>query len=204
MKKFVFLLVLLLCSNPVFASSKVIVKSLENFSTKYPKTHMSVQVTETNKFKSGFMLEKGSILNGTVIAVEDPKRGKRNAYFVFRPATYTIPSKGNQTMKLKSGRLEAKVVGYKKLNKGKAAKKGAISATGLFVPLLPQIYYFGVGYSNPEKGKTRAASGGRLAYKNSPLVYIEKGDEMAVQRGDLLKMAFYDSEKPKWKIWKKL
>lgn len=127
MKKILILLILMLVANPVFASSKVIVRSMENFSTANPKTQMTVRVAETHKFKNGFTLEKGSVISGYVVKVTDPKRGK-----------------------------------------------------------------------------TRLASGGRCAYKNSPLVYVEKGTEMKVRNGDYLKLNFYDAQKPKWKVWKKL
>ena len=204
MRKILLLFCLLAFCSPAFAGSKVIVQSMDNYTTVSPKYQLTVKVVESHKFHSGFTLEKGSIIKGPVVKVTDPKRGKRNAYIVIRPTTYTVPSKGNQTYYLKNGRLEAKVSKYHKLNKKATAEKGAVSVGGLLLPGLSQVYYFGKGYSNPEKGKTRLASGGRCAYENSPLAYVEKGQELQIKRGEYLKLKFYDSQKPKWQIFKRL
>ncbi len=204
MKKVLLLFGLMILANPAFAGTKVLVQSLDNFSTVSPKYQMSVKVVETHKFRSGFTLEKGSVIKSTVVKVTDPKRGKRNAYIVLRPSTYTVPSKGNQVRYLKNGRLEAKVYKSKKLNKKEAAEKGAVGVGGLMLPGLSQLYYFGKGYSHPQKGKSRLASGGRSVYENSPLSYVEKGKEMQIRRGEYLKLKFYDAQKPKWQIFKRL
>lgn len=204
MRKIFLLFLFYAVSLPAFAGSTVLVQSMESFSTASPKFQMSVKVVEPHKFSSGFTLEKDTVIKGYVVKVTDPKRGKRNAYFVIRPVTYTVPSKGHQVRYLKNGRLEARATLYKKMNKKQAVEKGAVGAGGIMIPGLSQVYYFGKGYSNPEKGKTRLASGGRSAYKNSPLSYVEKGQETTVRQGDYLRLKFYDAQKPKWQVFKKL
>ena len=168
-----------------------------------PQYTISVKVAKTHKFKSGFTLQQGTVINSKVVKITEPKRGKRNVYIVVQPSTLTIPAK-KQKRAFKSVHLMAKVTPHKKLNKKQAAQKGAVSATGIVIPGFSQVYYFCKGYNNPEKGKTRLASGGRCAYKNSPLVYVEKGDELKIKKGDYLKMKFYDENKPKWKVFKSL
>ena len=203
MKKIFILFLSLMVSSPVFAKSTVIVQSLSNFSSMNPQYTISVKVAKTHKFKSGFTLQQGTVINSKVVKITEPKRGKRNVYIVVQPSTLTIPAK-KQKRAFKSVHLMAKVTPHKKLNKKQAAQKGAVSATGLVIPGCSQVYYFCKGYNNPEKGKTRLASGGRCAYKNSPLVYVEKGDELKIKKGDYLKMKFYDENKPKWKVFKSL
>lgn len=201
MQKIIILfLSMLFVSSPVFAKSTVIVQSLSNFSSTNPQYTLSVRVAKTHKFKSGFTLQQGTIINSRVVKITEPKRGKRDVYIVVQPSTLNIPAK-KQKRAFKSVHLMAKVTPHKKMNKKEAAQKGAVGVTGIILPGFAQVYYFCKGYHNPERGKTRLASGGRCAYKNSPLVYVEKGDELKIRRGDYLKMKFYDENKPKWQVY---
>ena len=65
-----------------------LVQSQEPFSTKFPRRYVSFKVLESNKLNNGIILEYGSIIKGRIIEVKMPKRGKRNAYFVFMPESY--------------------------------------------------------------------------------------------------------------------
>lgn len=203
MFKKIFLTSLIFCIaltlSPAYASS-VIVKSRERFSTKYPKRNVSVEVVKPVELKNGIKLEKNSVINGRIIEVKAAKRGKRNAYFVFVPISYTVPSKGI-TKSLKSKNLETKLMGYKKTNKKDTAVKASVSAGGLVVPGFSQAYWFSRGVAKPVKGKNRFSSGVYTMYKNSPFVYIEEGDELVVKRGTYLKMKFYYANKPRWQVW---
>lgn len=202
MRKFILFIVFMFLVLPANAST-VIVKSRERFSTKYPKRYISVSVVEPAKLKNGVYLEKNAIINGRIIEVKEAKRGKRNAYFVFVPVSYSIPSKG-VTKTLRSSNLETKLVGYKKMNKKETAIKTSVSAGGLIIPGFSQAYWFGKGVAKPVKGKKRFSSGMYTMYKNSPFVYIEEGDELVVKPGTYLKMKFYYANKPRWQIWKRV
>ena len=201
-----FFIIAALCifiNTPAFANNTVLVKSLSNFSSMHPRYYISVIVVEEHKFKSGFVLEKNTVLNLKVEKITEPKRGKRNVYIVVHPTTFNVPSK-SQKRKFQNRHLMAKVTPYKKLNKTQAAEKGAVSATGIIIPGFSQAFYFCKGFINPEENKTRLASGGISTYENSPLSYIEKGSELKINRGDYLKLKFYDETTPKWKIFKGL
>lgn len=150
------------------------------------------------------MLEGGAIIHAYVIKISDPKRGKRNAYILIRLISYTVPSEGHRVMKFKNNRLEAKVTAYKKMDKKQATEKGAVSATGLVLPGFSPMYYFSKGCITSEEDENRITSGGKLAYKNSIFSFVEKGDNLVLKKGSYVKLKFYDSEKPKWKIFKTL
>lgn len=202
LKKVLFLAVFLSITLPANATS-VLVQSRERFSTKNPKRNISVRVVEQKSLKNGVNLERNSVINGRIIEVKEPKRGKRNAYFVFVPTSYTIPSKGT-TKSLAKSNLESKLTGYKKMDKKETAIKTGVSAGGMVVPGFSQAYWFGRGVAKPVKGKNRLSSGVYTMYKNSPLVYIEEGDELVVRQGTYLKMKFYYANKTAWKFWKRV
>lgn len=183
MKRFLPVMVCLALSSPVFAKT-IVVQSLGSFSTARPQNNLSVRVVETKEVKDGYTIKKGTVINSRVIEVTDPKRGKRNARVILQPTNIKVPDK-------KGRMLHAKITPYKKMNKKEAAQKGAVSTAGFILPGFAQLFYFGKGFANPEKGKSRMASGGRCAYKNSPLVYVEKGEELYIQNGDYLKMKIY-------------
>lgn len=185
MKNFlVLVMVSLMLSMPAFAKN-VIVQSLNNFSSTNPVNTISFRVVETTEFKNGYTLKKGTIINTRVEEVSEPKRGKRNVHIVVRPTNIKIPDKSGH------GKLLAKITPYKKMDKKESAKKGAVSATGIIIPGFTPIYYFCKGFKNPEKNKSRMASGGQSAYKNSPFVYFEMGDDLYFRQGDYMKMKIY-------------
>lgn len=184
MKKLFCIMLCLMFSLPGFAKT-VLVQSLNNFSSTNPAKNISFKVVETEEFKNGYVLKKGTIIHSRVEQVTDPKRGKRNVYIVVRPTNIKIPHKNKQK------RLLAKITPYKKVDKKEAAQKGAINVTGIILPGFTPIYYFCKGYKNPEKGKTKMASGRHCAYENSPLIYIEKGNELYIRQGAYLKMKIY-------------
>lgn len=192
----------MLSINPANATS-VLVQSRERYSTKYPRRYVSLKVVEPAELKNGINLEQNSIISGRVIEVKNPKRGKRNAYFIFVPLTYTVPSRG-VTKNMSGMNIEAKLVGYKKADKKKTAEKAGVSAGGFVLPGFSQAYWFGKGVANPLRGKTRFSSGVYTMYKNSPFVYVEEGDELIVRQGTYLKLKFYYSNKPNWQIWKQV
>lgn len=205
MKKLILIIFLSCILFPVCTANAatVLVQSRERFSTNYPKRYISVKVVEPAQLKNGIKLEKNSIINGKIIEVKAAKRGKRNAYFVFVPVSYTIPSKG-VTRSMRGTNLETKLVGCKKMNKQETVVKAGVSAGGLVVPGFSQAYWFGRGAAKPIKGKGRFSSGVYTMYKNSPFVYIEEGDELVVKQGTYLKMKFYYVNKPHWQVWNQI
>ncbi len=191
--------------NPVFAGTgrnKVAVESLDDFSFNHQVDTVKLKVLEKNKFQNGVKFEKDAIITAKVAKVVDPKRGKRNGYLVVDPLSYTVPSSG-AVVKLEDEYWFANVVGYKPFDAKSAAAKAGLSVAGFFVKGIGQIFYFGKGVISPEDGENRLKSGAKSVYENSPLAYIEEGEEVDIKTGDIMLLKFYYEDVPKWKFWER-
>lgn len=184
------------------SSNKVIVESLENFSFIKEGSPVTLKILEGNEFKNGIIFEKGTVLNAKAAKMVDPKRGKRNGYLIIDPVSYTIPSTG-ETRKIDDEYWVANVYGYKPFDVKNAVIGAGLFAGGMFVKGLGQVYYFGKGIIKPEDGENRLKSGVKSVYKNSPLAYIEEGEELNIKTGDVLLLKFYHSDIPKWRFFKR-
>lgn len=191
---------------PAFAavdtSNKVLVESLENFSFESKENTVKLKVIQENVFENGIKFEKDSIITAKVAKIVDPKRGKRNGYLIVDPVSYTLPSLKAEK-KITDKYWFANVLGYKPFDIKNAAFDAGLFAAGMFVKGIGQIYYFGKGIINPEDGENRLKSGVKNVYKNSPLAYIEEGQEVNISTGDILLLKFYHSDIPKWKFWQR-
>ena len=209
MKKNILLSILFLfcISLPVRAfddtSNKAVVESLESFSFDNDKSTVNFKVIEENPFDNGIVFEKDSIVTAHVMKVVEAKRGKRNGYLVVEPVSYSIPSKGNETLNINEEYWVANVVGYKPFDVKKAAFSAGLSAAGYFVKGIGQIYYFGKGIISPNEGEGRLKSGAKNVYENSPLAFIKEGEEINIQKGDILLLKFHYDNVPKWRFFKR-
>ncbi len=209
MKKIILLSILFLfcISLPVRAfddtSNKAVVESLESFSFDNDKSTVKFKVIEENTFDNGIVFEKDSIVTAHVMKVVEAKRGKRNGYLVVEPVSYSIPSKGNETLNINEEYWVANVVGYKPFDVKKAAFSAGLSAAGYFVKGIGQIYYFGKGIISPNEGEGRLKSGAKNVYENSPLAFIKEGEEINIQKGDILLLKFHYDNVPKWRFFKR-
>ncbi len=183
-------------------SNKVVVESLCDFSFEDEAHTVTLKVLDENTFENGIVFEKDSVLKAKVTKVIDPKRGKRNGYLIVEPLNYTVPSTG-ETKNVDEEAWSAKVLGYKPFDVKKSAVGAGLAVAGHFVKGIGQFYYFGKGIINPEEGENRLVSGVKNVYENSPLAYIEEGEEAKVQTGDLLLLKFYYEDVPKWKFWQR-
>lgn len=183
-------------------SNKVLVESLENFSFESKESVVRLKVVQENSFENGIKFEKDSIVTAKVAKVVDPKRGKRNGYLIVDPVSYTVPASG-KINEITDKYWLANVLGYKPFDIKNAAFDAGLFAAGMFVKGIGQIYYFGKGVIDPEEGENRLKSGVKSVYKNSPLAYIEEGQEVDIKTGDILLLKFYHSDIPKWKFWQR-
>jgi len=203
MKKIIVLLFLLFSPSAYALNlDKAIVQALYDFSSLNPRKDFAVRVVEEYEF-DGVVLEPNAIVRGKIIETVGPKRAKRNAYFVFKPSTYTIPSKGGAVKNIWKTDIEARALDYVPFDKVKAAESAGLTIAGLFVTGVAQIYHFGKGFSKAKKGENRFAKGGKEVYENSPFVYIRKGEELHINKGDVMTLRFYHYEVPKWRFWSK-
>lgn len=184
MKKFLFILFLFsFLILPVEAKATTIkVVALENFSTEFPLESFNVQTIETERFKNGIVLEEGTILAGKVTKIEKPKRGRRDARFEFVP---THISYNGKTKTLKEPMFVAQVIGYTPIDTEKLVISAAKTTAGFFVKGISQGISFTQGLVEAEEGE-RLKSGFVRMYKDSPLSFIDVGDELKIDIGDVL------------------
>ncbi len=184
-------------------SNKVVVESLEDFSFENNDNIVKFKAIEENTFKNGITFEKDSIICAKVTKVIEPKRGKRNGYLIVDPKSYTVPSKGGETVEINDEYWVAKVLGFKPFNVKDSAVGAGLAVAGHFVKGIGQFYYFGKGIVSPNEGEGRLKSGVKNVYENSPLAYIEEGEEVNINKGDLLLLKFHYDNVPKWKFWQR-
>ena len=170
--------------------------ALTDFSTANPKSTFTVKTNEGFSVNNLYYYKPGTIFHGRVIKVVNGQIGKRKGYFVFQP-THTL--KYEEWANVERD-MYIKVSFYKPFDKKQAAKNlaniGLTTAAGkiLHVPVLSQGISFVKGVKNAENGE-RIVSGVKQVYEDSPLSYVEKGDEFKVTEGQEVKLTIgMDSE----------
>ena len=202
MKKIIFLLFLFLFL-PVCARNGV-VECLNDFDDK-KDINLDVKILERTKFKSGLVLSKDDEIKNIVIKSISAKRGKRDAHLIIVPQEI---KKGDSVLSLREERLEAKVLENYHVNWVKRGVNASIW-TGLavgsyFIPGISQAFYFSKGYITQDYDfSSRWKSGFKSIYKNSLLVFFEKGDDLDIKKGDYLLVKFYYPHIPKYKHFKR-
>ena len=185
MKKILYLLVLifgLLCQ-PVLAKT-VAVEALNDFSTEKPSARMSIKILEDLAIDDNVVFSEGTVVDGKVVDVTDPKRLKRDATFTFVPLSYV--DKNGKTIDVK-GYYPAKYT--TKLSKGELAKNVGLGVGNFFVKGLSLGYSAVEGAVKNEKDN-RFKSSVTEVYKDSPLSYVEKGTELVIEKNQMFYLNF--------------
>lgn len=185
MKKNLYLLVLifgLLCQ-PVLAKT-VAVEALNDFSTENPSARMSIKILEDLAIDDNVVFSEGTVVDGKVVDVTDPKRLKRDATFTFVPLSYV--DKNGKTIDVK-GYYPAKYT--TKISKGELAKNVGLGVGNFFVKGLSLGYSAVEGAVKNEKDN-RFKSSVTEVYKDSPLSYVEKGAELVIEKNQMFYLNF--------------
>lgn len=185
MKKFcwtIFLLLIIL-SQPVLAKP-IAVEALSNFTTENPPKEMSIKLLEDIAVDDTLTIKAETIVDGNVVDVTDPKRLKRNASFTFVPTSYK--DERGQVVVIKNY-YPAKYT--TKVNKGQLAKSAALSVGNFFVKGL-SIGYSAVEGAIKNEKDNRFKSSVTEVYQDSPLSYVEKGEELVIEKGQLFFLNF--------------
>lgn len=184
MKKFLVIIAFILLSPGSSVQAETVrVRALEKFSTERPSDTFRAEVIETEIFENGFILHQGSVISGKVVYVAPPKRGKRDAYFEFLPTSLTYEG---ITKTAKKPMAIAKVAAYSPVDTKKLVGKAVKTAANLFVKGVSLGISFAQGVAQADDGENRFVSGVEKTYKDSPLSYIEVGDELNIDVGDEL------------------
>ena len=185
MKKILYLLVLifgLLCQ-PVLAKT-VAVEALNDFSTENPSARMSIKILEDLAIDDNVVFSEGTVVDGKVVDVTDPKRLKRDATFTFVPLSYV--DKNGKTIDVK-GYYPAKYT--TKISKGELAKNVGLGVGNFFVKGLSLGYSAVEGAVKNEKDN-RFKSSVTEVYKDSPFSYVEKGAELVIEKNQMFYLNF--------------
>jgi len=183
MKKLgVLLLFIMLSSVPVMAET-LKVEAITPFNTVKPSKTMKVKITENVVYEK-YTLSAGDVVYGDVVDVKPPTRLKRNAKFSFIPVYYVDSSgqKHNFTEQRK-GKYALP------LDKGQVATKAALTVGNHFVKGISMGYHAVKGAIQDEEDN-RLKSAGVSLYENSPLSYVEEGDELNLEPGDKFYIKF--------------
>lgn len=198
MKKFITTLMIFTSTALCASAATLTGTALTNFSTEEPTHYFTVKLDQETELTKDIILPAETILSGRVVEVENGRRGKRGAYFVFTPTTY---SNETGTFEFRNKNIDIKVSQYKPLDKGETAKSLATSGATtvashvLRVPLLSEGVSFVKGIAKPQDAsKNRITNGFTQVYKDSPLSYVEKGEELNIVTGQQIKLKISEEE----------
>lgn len=202
MKKIIFILISILMLTPAYALN--VVTECLDFSKNSQGLYITVKILERAEFKSGFVLNVNDEIRGVIIKVSEAKRAKRNAYMIMYPQ---LIYREGIVFSIENENLEAKIIGYAKTDwkeKGLKAGVGAgLSLASRNVPGISQMFYFSKGFILPYENETRLRSAVKSVYENSPFAYIEKGEDLNIEKGDYLDLEFYHPDVPIYRYLKR-
>lgn len=189
MKKILFKVGLLtaicLCILPAYAE-RLHVQAMSDFSTFSPVNTITFKALNAIELSPEVKIWSGDVIEARINEVIPPKRLKRNASFRIVPISYTDSMGTTHTINEEFvGKYSPKF----ELDKGELAKNTALTVGNYFFHGLSVGYHAVEGAVKNEEGN-RAKSSVVSVYKNSPLSYVENGQELEIKAGDLFSFTF--------------
>lgn len=168
------------------------VQALTPFNSLKPEKTMKVVAMQDVEFENGIIFKNGTIIEGDIIDVKQPKRAKLNASFKFQPTIYTY---NGRTNKILDSEFIAKYKEKKPLNKGEIAVSAATTAGEFFlnIPFLSQGVSLVKGFVKNQENN-RLKSSVVQVYKDSPLSYVEEGKDIVINKDDIFYLKFKSSD----------
>ena len=191
-KSFILAFVFILLSLPASAAQKIKVSALTPFNSVNPTSKMKVITLERVEFNNGVVFEDGTVVTGDIVDVKQPKRGKLNASFKFKPTAYFY---NGQRHVINDPNFIAKYIEYKELDKLGVATSAATTAGGIIfhIPLLSEGVSLVKGmWKNQEDNRLK--SGVVQVYKDSPLSYVEEGKDIVIEENTMFILKFKSSD----------
>lgn len=169
---------------PSVLAATMCVRAVTPFSTEAPTGTMTVKLLEEYKVSDGLILPVGTVINGTVSDVVSPKRLKRDATFSFTAQKY---DDGHGI----SGNFDKNYIGryYQKIDKKEVAKNTSLAVGSFFLKGLSLGVNAVQGAIKNEEGN-RFKSSAKNVYDNSPLSYVEEGQELDIKPNDIFWLKF--------------
>ena len=162
---------------PSYSVTIMRVIALDSFNTDTPSETISFKLKKDCKL-GDYEFKSEDIFKCNVTKVIKQKRCKRNAKFYVEPYAYIS---GDEEEKQIAAKLNGKYIKgvltkeeLKQLDKGEIAMQAAMKAGGAYVKTVVPGYSFFKGMVLNEEGNI-IKSGVKGVYKDSPLVYLERG-----------------------------
>ncbi len=188
MKKLVLFIFLMFLSVTSVSAKSIKVEAMSDFTTANPPETWKVKVVESVTTKQGFDVTSGSVIEGRIDNVVNPKRLKQNAKFVFVPIKYydVVDGKVYPIEQNFKGKYSPNTdTSIKSVAKSSAVMVGNHFADGLFGPGVALVE----GAIKNQEGN-RAKSMAKSVYKALPISYIDKGNEIVVNKGQVFIIKF--------------
>lgn len=183
LKKFAFGCALILISSPVWAVTMK-VEAITPFSTENPEEDFTVKVLEECKLSDSLVLESGVILHTKTCDIISPKRLKRDASFSVMAESYV--DKNGETHRFEDiykGKY------FVPADKKDLAKNAALNIGSCFIKGLSLGVNAVEGAIKNEEGN-RLKSSVKNIYDNSPISYIEIGEDITINAGETFNLNF--------------
>ncbi len=188
MKWVIILLMLIMPGMTPAMAINVKVQAMSDFTTENPPEVWSVKVVDDFSKGNDYYIKAGSIIDGKIVEVTEPKRLKRNATFTFVPVKFYDAAKG-QTFEITSN-MKGQYSALSGINMASVAKQGAVIignklVDGFFGPGVALVE----GAVKNEQGN-RAKSAVVSLYESTPLSYANKGKEIEIKKDQIFIMNF--------------
>lgn len=195
MKRKFYLLIFMigLFCQPVMAKT-VAVEAMSDFSSENPPKTMQIKALEDVALDEKITVKAESVMSGKVVDVISPKRLKRNASFTFVPLNYTdVSGKVEEINNYYPAKYTTKI------NKGQLAKSVGLGVGSFFVKGL-SIGYSAIEGAIKNEKDNRFKSSVTEVYQDSPLSYVEKGEELVIEKGQLFFLNFKTKDDEKEEV----
>ncbi len=179
------LYILIFLTSSVFASTKIQLEALMDFSTSNPSDFFSAKVTNDIAFDEVNLL-KDDVINCSLNKTTNPKRAKMDAKIYFNLINYQNEDGEHEFKEEYIGKYKSEILKEKLKNTTpkKVLKTTAGTIGNHYIPGVSQAISFVDGVVVNEE-ENRLKSGFKQVYKDSPLSYIEKGEEIEIKKGDI-------------------
>lgn len=185
MKKLLIIFSILLFSQ-TFASDKLHVKALEEYSSLTPHKEFRVEMVEGGVLNENIVLLEGDVLNCVLFKTKDPTRAKRDAKIFFKIVSYENP-RGLHLISEDLTAKYAKTILNKERIKQVETKNVVKKVGGTVANFFVQGASAGISFVDgvvENKEDNRLKSGVKQVYDDSFLSYIEYGEEIDIKVGD--------------------
>lgn len=190
---FLVLVIMFLGSFAKATADYVPVQLLSSVNTQNLSEVVSIKVFSDVWLSDTRKIEKGATVTGQIKKIVYPRRLERDAYLVFVPIEFTVPSEADTTVPIPNPR-KSKVRPVRQLSKKDVASNTVGSVLARMPPfnIIVPVVQFGIGVAKPNKNEQRFHSGFRNIVESWPISYCLKGKEIPLTAGAIVEISFND------------